>query len=78
MNHQETKLFHIELLENISHSFRSSNYRLILAEILVSFFYKHTTSPSEIKKHVNEVLKYKDIDEVSLGFVRGIVNSKVQ
>lgn len=71
----QQQLYDIERLESIRHCFRASNYRLILAEALVNLFVTQVDSPSAIRKHTNKVLTACGVQEISLGFVRNILES---
>jgi len=64
---------HINTLEGIRQSFQPKNYRFIMAECLVGFFYRHTTSATEIKNQTNSILRERNILPISLGFVRNII-----
>jgi len=65
----------VEILETIRDSFIPKNYRFILAEILVCYFYSHTQSATEIKNYTNVILENRNIEAISIGFVRKIIES---
>ena len=73
MDNQQKLFQYIEALESIRHMFRPHKYKFILAEALVHYYSHKTDSLSEIRDRVNTILKRKNIDEISLGFVRNIV-----
>lgn len=73
MDNRQKLLQFIEATESIKHMFRPHKYRFILAEALVYYYSHKTDSLSEIRDQVNEILRRKNIDEISLGFVRNIV-----
>ena len=73
---EKTQLEFNEILESIRHKFKPKNYRFILAESLVAYYFTYTTSATEIKNHTNSILKSKNINDISLGFVRNIIEEK--
>ena len=73
---EETQLEFIEILESIRHKFKPKSYRFLLAESLVSYHYTFTKSATEIKNYTNEILEEKNINAVSLGFIRNIIEEK--
>lgn len=64
---------YIEPLEKIRHQFRPSSYRFIIAESLVYYFSSRDSSLTVIQNNTNRVLRYYNIDEISLGFVRNVL-----
>ncbi|MER2079003.1 hypothetical protein [Psychrobacillus psychrotolerans] len=70
---KENFLNYIKMLEEVRHLIKPQRYRFILAESLVSYFYTFKKSPTEIKNNTNIILEGRNIDEISLGFVRNII-----
>lgn len=69
----KNKLDFIEMLEEARHLIKPNRYRFILAEALVSYFYTFTKSPTDIRNNTNSILESQNIEKISLGFVRNIV-----
>ncbi|WDM33690.1 hypothetical protein J8N01_25980 [Priestia megaterium] len=76
MKNINQQLSYIEALESIRHMFTPSNYRFVLAETLVHFYSKQTTSTGKILSNTNKTLVYFDVKPVSRGFVRNLLEKR--
>ncbi len=76
MNNYIDCMEYIEPLEKIRHQFRPSSYRFMIAESLVYYFSSRDSSLTIIQNNTNRVLRYSNIEPVSLGFVRNVLGRR--
>ena len=73
---EHDRLDDVESLESVRHLFKPHRYQYILAESLVHYFSTKTDNLTAILQNTNKRLEQYNLKDVTLGFVRSILNRR--